>query len=119
MARAATQAAGGVHTLPEAEFLRLCSRARLPRPSSQVYRTDATGRIRWLDFHWERYRLTAEIDGFAHTDLEQWGEDMLRDAFQVADGTQVLRLPNRLVRRQQSTVTELVQRCLVLGGWSG
>src|SRR5690349_4042041 len=61
---------GGAHTLPEAEFLRLCRRHRLPRPSAQRYRCDRDGKVRWLDFEWEAYALVAEIDGTGHMEVE-------------------------------------------------
>lgn len=45
---------GGAEALSEIDFMALCRRFRLPRPDLQERRTDAEGRIRYLDAYWRR-----------------------------------------------------------------
>jgi hypothetical protein len=53
----------GAHSLPEADFLRLCRRAALPVPLLQHRRRAEQGRCRYLDGYFPEWGVHVEIDG--------------------------------------------------------
>jgi hypothetical protein len=55
---------GGVRSLGEHEFARMCRERGLPEPSRQVVRQGAGGRW-YLDVCWEEWGVVVEIDGTA------------------------------------------------------
>jgi very-short-patch-repair endonuclease len=57
--------ADGAQALGELDFAVLCRRRRLPRPTRQVVRTTARGRI-YLDVAWEDHGVVVEVDGAQH-----------------------------------------------------
>jgi very-short-patch-repair endonuclease len=57
--------ADGAQALGELDFAALCRRRRLPRPTRQVVRTTARGRI-YLDVAWEDHGVVVEVDGAQH-----------------------------------------------------
>jgi hypothetical protein len=114
----ATDAAGGSHSLPEIEFLRGCRRGRLPPPSRQLMRTDASGRRRYLDAYFEPYGVHVEVDGGQHTDVRQWWADMRRQNELWVAGDRVLRFPAFVIRNRSSEWVPQVRAALIAGGWS-
>jgi very-short-patch-repair endonuclease len=90
IAEAAADARGGVHSLPESEFLRLCRSNRLPVPTLQI-RREADGRRRYIDAYFERWRVHVEIDGAQHMDVQTWWADMKRQNELWIPGDRVLR----------------------------
>lgn len=114
----AADAAGGSHSLPEIEFLRGCRRAKLPQPSRQVVRKDASGRTRYLDLHFEAYGVHVEIDGGQHTDVRQWWADMRRQNELWVTGDRVLRFPAFVIRTKPDEWVPQVRAALLAGGWS-
>lgn len=115
---AAADAAGGSHSLAEMAFLRGCRRARLPLPTRQVVRRDASGRTRYLDAYFEKYRVHVEIDGGQHTDAQQWWADMRRQNELWVAGDRVLRFPAFVIRSKPDEWVPQVRAALYAGGWS-
>ena len=114
---AGLDAAGGAHSLPEAGFLRLCRRGRLPRPTSQTRRRDAAGRWRYLDVYFEEWGLHVEIDGGQHMEVRQWWADMRRQNELWIPGERVLRFPAWAVRHRPDEVLAQVRAALMAAGW--
>ena len=114
----ARDAAGGAHSLPEVEFLRLCRQARLPEPLCQVARIDGRGSRRLLDAYFEEYRLHVEIDGQHHVTPSTWWADMSRQNDLWIAGDRVLRFPSWVVRHRPADVTHQVRAALKAAGWN-
>ncbi len=114
---AARDAQGGVHSLPEAEFVRLCRGAGLPRPTSQVVRDDSAGRRRYLDAHFDGWLVHVEIDGGHHMDVRQWWADMKRQNDLWIPGGRVLRFPSWAIRHRPAEVAAQLRAALVAAGW--
>jgi hypothetical protein len=108
---------GGSHGLPEVEFLRLCRRARLPRPKLQVSRRDSSGRLRYLDGYFDEYGLHVEIDGGQHPDPAAWWAELSRQNDQSIKRERVLRFPAWAVRKRSTEVADQVHAGLVAAGW--
>ena len=83
---------GGVRSLGEHEFARMCRERGLPEPSRQVVRQGAGGRW-YLDVCWEEWGVVVEIDGIQH----EWATNVVNDALRhnaiALDRALVLRLP--------------------------
>ena len=109
--------AGGAHALSEIDFVNLCRRFRLPSPDQQARRTDAAGRVRYLDAHWKRWRLHVEVDGSHHLDVEQWADDMLRQNQIWISGDRILRFPAAVIRSRPAQVAGQLHAALTAGGW--
>ena len=108
--------AGGSHSLPELEILRLIRRKGLPEPRRQ-YRKDIYGRVRYLDLFWDEYGLRLEVDGMLHLEVTTWWADIDRDLDISAGGVQVIRLSSRLIHQDPDGVIERLSRVLVARGW--
>ncbi|MFI7215677.1 DUF559 domain-containing protein [Micromonospora maritima] len=115
----ATDAAGGAHSLAELDFLDLVRRAGLPEPALQVLRRDATGRRRYLDVWFERWRVHVEIDGGQHLDPRTAWADMRRQNDVWATGDRVLRFPSWAVRNDPARVIAQLRATLRSAGWPG
>jgi hypothetical protein len=71
---------GGVQSLGELDFARMCRVRGLPEPSRQVLRHGPRGRI-YLDVRWKRSRLVVEIDGAQHREgLNVTADNLSRNA---------------------------------------
>ena len=112
IAEAITWSAGGVHSSAEADFLRLCRRARLPEPRLQVSRRDSRGRQNYLDVYFEDHGLHIEIDGGHHTDVRQWWADMSRQNSLWIPGDRVLRFPAWALRHHPDEVVAQLRAAL-------
>jgi very-short-patch-repair endonuclease len=110
---------GGVTALSELDFVKLCELYRLPKPELQVKRRDASGRIRYLDAHWPRWRLQVEIDGAHHMDVLSWEDDMCRQNALWLAGDRLLRFTARQVRARPQIVAAQVRAALEAAGWNG
>jgi hypothetical protein len=115
----ASDAAGGATSLGELEFLDAIRVAGLPEPDRQHVRTDASGRRRYLDFYFVRWRLHIEIDGSHHLDPRQAWADMARQNALWRRGDRLLRFPTWLVREHPETVIAEVRAALLAAGWPG
>ncbi|MEV0901038.1 hypothetical protein [Actinoplanes sp. NPDC049802] len=115
--RTVLDVAGGAEALSEIDFLDLCLRFRLPRPSLQRVRRDASGRRRYLDAYWPMWRLHVEVDGSHHMDARQWEDDMLRQNLVWIDGDRILRFPAGLIRSRPEMVANQLRAALTAAGW--
>ena len=108
----------GAHSVREVQFLRVVRRAGLPLPDLQVVRTRRGGR-HYLDAHWRRYRLRAEVDGLGHLLVRTWSADVDRDNELQLGGPQecCLRIPGFWLDERPSHVVDQVRRGLLRGGW--
>lgn len=101
---------GGSLSEYEVLFVRLCRKYRLPMPDRQRRRRDATGRWRYLDADFDRYRLVVEVDGQQHIEVLAWWEDMMRDNDLVArDGKWVMRMAGFALRREPDRVADVLR----------
>lgn len=114
----ANDAAGGKETLSEIDLARLCRRFGLPPPQHQVRRKDASGRVRYLDAYWPRWRLHVEVDGAHHMDVRHWEADLRRQNDLWVRGDRLLRFPAFQARHRQAVVAEQIRRALIAAGWS-
>lgn len=87
-----TDLLGGVRSLGEHEFARMCRARGLPEPSRQVIRRGPGGRS-YLDVCWECWGVVVEIDGIQHEWADRVVPDALRHNAIALDGAIVLRLP--------------------------
>lgn len=87
-----TDLLGGVRSLGEHEFARMCWARGVPEPSRQVVRRGPGGRW-YLDVCWECWGVVVEIDGIQH----EWAANVVPDALRhnaiALDRAIVLRLP--------------------------
>lgn len=114
--RAVEDIAQGAHALSEIDFARLCRRYRLPEPTRQAVRIEASGRRRYLDAEWDLRdgrRIAVEVDGALHLAPQRWYDDQLRQNEIVIAGTVVLRFPSVVVREQPGLVAAQLARILM------
>jgi hypothetical protein len=109
--------AGGIGSLPEAQFLHICLQAGFPRPKLQVSRRDAGGRRRYLDAYFEEFGVHVEIDGGQHQEVAAWWADMKRQNELWTSGDRVLRFPSWVVRSRPHEVATQVAAALRAAGW--
>jgi very-short-patch-repair endonuclease len=109
--------AGGAEALSEIDLIRLCRRHHLPVPDLQERRTDAAGRVRYLDACWRRWGLHVEVDGAHHMDVRHWAADMRRQNDIWIAGDRILRFPAWLVRRRPEEVAAQIEAALRAAGW--
>lgn len=109
--------AGGAHSLPELDLLRLCRKFSLPEPDRQMVRADAVGRRRYLDAYWKRWKLHVEVDGSHHMDARHWADDMLRQNDIWIKGDRILRFPASLIRSHPTLVARQLHAALERLGW--
>ena len=118
IAEAVRDATAGAHSVPEADFLRLCRRARLPAPDLQHRRRDSAGRQRYLDAYFADWGVHVEIDGGQHADVRQWWADMQRQNDLWIAGDRVLRFPAWAVRHRAQDVAAQMRAALLAAGWA-
>lgn len=114
--RVAAEVAGGVRAMGELDVAEALRERGLPEPDRQVLRRRPSG-AEYLDVRFDRYRLTLEIDGSQHDEIEQRVADVLRDFGLVADGDAVLRLPLVVFRLARDQVLDRIEQVLVSRGW--
>lgn len=114
--RAVADVVVGVRSVGELDVARAMRARGLPEPERQVVRRRPSG-TEYLDVRFERYRLTLEIDGQQHQELDQRVSDVLRDFMLVADGDAVLRLPLLVWRAAQEQVLDRLEQVLLSRGW--
>lgn len=117
IAETAADASGGAHSLAEIDFLHLCRANRLPEPSRQVIRHDATGQRRYLDAYFDEWRIHVEIDGAQHLDAYTAWADMHRQNTLWIAGDRVLRFPTWALRHDPTKVLAQVRAALTAAGW--
>jgi hypothetical protein len=108
---------GGSQALSEIDLVMLCRRAGLPEPGRQRVRTDARGRRRYLDVEWRLpggRRVILEVDGIHHLGVEQWYDDLLRQAEVSRPGRDwVVRIPASAIRLEPLRVVDILRRTLL------
>jgi very-short-patch-repair endonuclease len=108
---------GGAHSLAEIDFVRLCRHNRLPEPTRQVVRRDASGRRRYLDALFRQWRVHVEVDGGQHLEVRQAWADMRRQNDLWITGERVLRFPSWAIRSDPASVVTQLRAALVAAGW--
>lgn len=117
LAAALADIEGGAQAMSEIDFLRFCRRNRLPRPSLQEVRRDASGRRRYLD---ATFRLAGgrvvrvEIDGALHLVVRTYWDDMYRGNELAIGSETVLRLPSYVIHANDAAALDQLRRALGL-----
>ena len=102
----------GTRSEPEAEFLRLCRRYRLPMPEVNRRIGPYTA-----DFLWRADGVVVEVDGWtAHRGRQAFEDDHGRDLFLLARGYAVLRFTARQIRDDPAAVAAAVRQALQSSG---
>jgi hypothetical protein len=112
--RAVVDIGQGAEALSEIDFVRLCTRYALPRPTHQATRV-IRGKRRYLDVEWrlsDGRVVAVEVDGAHHMSAVDWCSDQLRQNEIVSMGTIVLRFPAVVVREEPWLVAEQLRRVL-------
>ncbi|RAK35733.1 uncharacterized protein DUF559 [Actinoplanes lutulentus] len=115
--RTVLDVAGGAQALSEIDFVDMCRRASIPAPELQKRRRDDSGRLRYLDAYWPRWRLHVEVDGSHHIEARQWAEDMVRQNQVWIEGDRILRFPAGLIRSRPDVVVGQLRAALEAAGW--
>jgi hypothetical protein len=104
----------GAHAASELLFLRFLRAYGLPLPDELQLKV-RVGATYYLDARYPRQRLTVEIDGAHHRDVERWDADALRTLRVVAHrpGEQLVRITTGLLRHHAAEVAELLGLLLV------
>ncbi len=109
---------GGVETLGEREFAKLCAKRGFPTPIRQMRHDAATGRV-YLDVVWMEYRVVVEIDGVHHLGPGAWLSDALKQNAMSIEGHTVLRVPNLALTLDPEPFLDQIEEALRRGGWPG
>ncbi|GLH95903.1 endonuclease domain-containing protein [Phytohabitans aurantiacus] len=112
MAATISDLEGGAEALSEIDLVRLCRRYGLPIPDLQERRTDASGRIRYLDAYWRERRVHVEVDGAHHMDVRHWAADMRRQNDVWIAGDRILRFAAFEVRNRPDVVAAQIRAAL-------
>jgi hypothetical protein len=91
-------AAGGAHSVGEAEAVEWLVSAGFPAPERQ-FPVVVSGRLRYLDAADPVLRIAYEVDGLHHGDLAQRDADNDRDLALAAEGWETVRLTTFRIRR--------------------
>ena len=94
----------------ERRFRRLCRRAGLPRPLTNVSVADADNHPHEVDFYFPSHGLVVETDGWRdHGTRIAFERDRAKDAALVAAGYIVLRFTKRQIAEDPNTVADRVR----------
>lgn len=110
-----TDLLGGVRSLGEHEFARMCRERGIPEPSRQVVRQGRDGRW-YLDVCWEQWGVVVEIDGIQHSWATNAVAEALRHNALAIDRDIVLRLPLLGLRVAADDFFDQIIEALVLRG---
>jgi very-short-patch-repair endonuclease len=95
----------GTRSEPEADFIRVCRRHRLPPPEVNQRIGPFT-----VDFLWRRQRVVVEVDGWtAHRGRQAFEDDHERDLNLRTQGYRVLRFTARQIEREPGVVAAMVR----------
>jgi very-short-patch-repair endonuclease len=108
---------GGAEALSEINLVRLCRRHGLPVPDLQERRTDASGRVRYIDGYWRAWRVQVEVDGAHHMDARQWAADLRRQNDVWIAGDRILRFAAFDLRTRPDAVAAQLRAALEAAGW--
>ena len=101
---------GGVMSMGEHDFARLCREYGIRPPDRQVRRKSTQGR-RFLDAYWDAEKVVVEIDGAGHADVEVMRDDHERQNDIVLRGDRIfLRVFTWVLRYEPEVfMTQLAQ----------
>lgn len=105
--RALIEIGGGAQSLAEMDVARLCRTYGLAKPSRQVRRRDAEGRLRYTDCEWtlpDGRTLVLEVDGAFHMDVAHWEDDLARQRALTAPDRIIVRCTSRELRDEAGGV---------------
>ena len=108
--------AGGVQSLGELDFARLCRDRGIPPPDRQVRRQLPSGRA-FVDVYWDRYHLVVEIEGIHHLLPGITIADSVRQNWLTIDHQVVLRIPVLGLRIAADQFMEQLEAALRDRGW--
>lgn len=106
----------GVRAIGEHDFALALRRRGLPEPDRQHVRRRPSGQ-QYLDCRFDRFRLTVEVDGVQHLEPEHRVTDVLRDLALLADGEDVVRIPNVALQLGEARVMAALEAVFVERGW--
>lgn len=112
------EALGGIQSIGESDFARMCQKRRFPPPTRQVLRQSPTGRV-YLDVFWDEYKVTVEIDGIHHLDPRSVIQDSLKQNAMMLEGVVTLRIPLSALREDPEPFLDQVNAALRAAGWPG
>ncbi len=110
--------AGGIESVGEQDFDRLCRGRGFPEPTRQRIRKTPSGNVR-LDVDFDPFGLTVEIDGLQHLDPRAWIGDALKQNLVTLEGRRVLRIPSLALRLDPEPFLDQIEEALRAGGWPG
>lgn len=105
--RAVEDIEGGAQSLAEMDVRRMCRDLGLARPTRQVKRRDADGRVRYTDCEWRLPSgriLVLEVDGGFHMEIEHWEDDLARQRALTAPDRIIVRCTARELRDEPERV---------------
>lgn len=113
---AIADAEGGIHSLPERQWLTLMRRYGFPRATRQqpVRRSGGTW---YLDCDFEAFHVTVEINGAQHEALLLAESDNQRRNVLAIAGRLVITLSSHAVRHDSGTCVAVVAAALLSRGW--
>ncbi|MEO3937039.1 hypothetical protein V3N99_09810 [Dermatophilaceae bacterium Soc4.6] len=109
---------GGVHSLNELDFARMCRDHGLPEPDRQVRRQSSQGRVH-LDVYWDRFGVAVEVDGAGHGVLTQAMSDEIRSLDLQAAGDAAVQVSSVTLRIAPAPFFAALARLLRARGWGG
>ncbi len=110
--------AGGIESIGERDFARMCRARGYPEPSRQRVRRTKSGRL-IFDNDFDPYLVTAEIDGSQHLDPSSWISDAFKQNVVSLEGRVVIRIPNLALRLDPDPFFEQLGLALRRAGWTG
>ncbi|TCC39616.1 hypothetical protein [Kribbella sindirgiensis] len=107
---------GGVQSMAELDFARMCRTAALPEPDRQVTHDLGDG---WavVDNEWTEYDLVVEIEGVHHLHGPVTIADALRQNSLTVRRSAVLRIPVLGLRTEPARFLNQVRDALIARGW--
>jgi hypothetical protein len=107
---------GGVQSLAELDFARMCREAGLPEPDRQVVHGLGDGQA-VVDVEWIEYDLIVEIDGVQHRAAPMVVADAIRQNDLTTRRSAVLRIPVLGLRTEPARFLDQVRTALISRGW--
>jgi hypothetical protein len=117
IAESIVDAAGGIDSLPEREFARLCERIGLPAPTRQSVLETPSGCF-CLDSEWSLWGVRVEVHGLPHRDIPRWDADLLRQNDITLTGGDLLVFSSYAIRHHTDRVAAQLLRAFAQRGWS-
>lgn len=110
--------AGGIESIGEQDFARMCRQRGYPEPTRQTVRYTKSGRL-IIDNDFDPYLVTAEIDGSQHLDPSSWISDAFKQNVVSLEGRTVIRIPNLALLLDPDPLFDQLGQALRQAGWPG